>query len=252
MHRFFVEPDQVYNDHINILGQDIKHIKNVLRLKENDKIEITCEGINYYGEISSFEDDKVKVDIISKEEGVNEPNIDIVLYQGLAKGNRMDYIIQKGTEVGIKEFYIVDTKRTIVKIKNKKKEESRINRLQSIGEEAAKQTKRDYIPKVNGILKFNDMIELLKNEKNILVPYENKEQLSIGQVLRDIKIRKDENKRINLIIGSEGGFEDKEINDLKNIGGDIFTLGNRILRTETAGVVASTIILYDLGNIGVI
>ncbi|HLR21856.1 MAG TPA: RsmE family RNA methyltransferase [Tissierellaceae bacterium] len=252
MHRFFVEPDQVYNDHINILGQDIKHIKNVLRLKENDKIEIACEGINYYGEISSFEDDKVKVDIISKEEGVNEPNIDIVLYQGLAKGNRMDYIIQKGTEVGIKEFYIVDTKRTIVKIKNKKKEKSRINRLQSIGEEAAKQTKRDYIPKVNGILKFNDMVELLKDEKNILVPYENEEQLSIGQVLKDIKIRKNENKRINLIIGSEGGFEDKEINDLKNIGGDIFTLGNRILRTETAGVVASTIILYDLGNIGVI
>ncbi|HLS54058.1 MAG TPA: RsmE family RNA methyltransferase, partial [Tissierellaceae bacterium] len=117
----------------------------------------------------------------------------------------------------------------------------------TIAQEAAKQAKRDYIPEVKGILTFEEMLECLKGEDNIIVPYEAEENNSIGHNLRNIK-----NGRINLIIGPEGGFEKEEIKRLEEYGAKIVTLGPRILRTETAGLVAATIILYKLGDLGVI
>lgn len=247
MHRFFIESNQIEENHINIRGQDVKHIRDVLRLREGDEIEAVCHGINYFCQIDGLSKDEVIAKIISKKQGKSEPSIEIVLYQGLAKGNRMDFIIQKGTEIGIKEFQVVATKRSVVKIRDGKKEESRINRLQAIGEEAAKQAKRDYIPEVKGILSFDDMIDILKDEENVIVPYESEDDISIGESLKDIR-----GKQIHLIIGPEGGFADEEIAKLQAIDAKIVTLGPRILRTETAGIVASTIILYELGNLGVI
>lgn len=247
MHKFFVESHQVDDEYIEILGQDVKHIGNVLRLRPEEKIEICCEGINYYCEIKDILKDKIITKILSKKPGESEAPIEIVLYQGLAKGNKMDLILQKGTEIGIKEFYVVSTDRSIVKINDKKKENSRIERLQAITEEAAKQSKRDYIPKVNGILSFKEMLGMISKEDNIIVPYEDENHRSIGHVLKNIN-----GKKIHLIIGPEGGFETEEIQSLKEIGANIVTLGPRILRTETAGLVASTIILYELGDLGVI
>lgn len=110
-----------------------------------------------------------------------------------------------------------------------------------------KTIKRDYIPQVNNILNFDEMISILKGESNIIVPYEDEINTTIKQGLSNIKPRK-----INVIIGPEGGFEPDEIQGLKEIGAQIVTLGPRILRTETAGLVAATIILYEVGNLGVI
>lgn len=247
MHKFFVLPDQIGEKSIKIIGQDVKHMRDVLRLRIDDEIVVSCEGINYHCNIEDILKDKIVANILSKEIGKNEAPIKITLYQGLAKGNKMDFILQKGTEIGINEFFLVSTDRSIVKIKDKKKESSRIERLSSITEEAAKQSKRDYIPKVKGILSFKEMINLIKDEDNIIVPYEDEEEVGIGHALKATK-----GERIHLIIGPEGGFEPKEILSLKEIGAHIVTLGPRILRTETAGVVASTIILYELGDLGVI
>src|SRR5699024_1764468 len=121
------------------------------------------------------------------------------------------------------------------------KEESRIKRWNTIVDEAAKQSKRDILPKVEGILSFDKMIELLKGEENIIVPYENEKSNGIKSDLENIK-----GGDIHLIIGPEGGFDPEEIDKLKEIGAKIVTLGPRILRTETAGIVASSIILYEL------
>src|SRR5690625_5004699 len=118
MHKFFVESNQIDDSNINIIGQDVKHIRDVLRLKLKDNIEISCEGINYYCEIDNILKDKIVTKILSEKIGKNESPIEIILYQGLAKGNKMDFIIQKGTEIGIKEFYVVATDRSIVKIKD--------------------------------------------------------------------------------------------------------------------------------------
>ena len=247
MHRFFINKEQISDTNIEITGTDVKHIKDVLRLRTKDIIEVSCEGTNYTVKIKEIMKDKVLTDILSSEKGNSESIVDICLFQGLSKGNKMEVIFQKGTEVGVKEFYPVATHRSVVKIKELKKEQSKVERWNAITEEAAKQSKRDIIPKVRDILSFKDMIELLKDEDHIIVPYENEENLSIGESIRDLKQGK-----INIVIGPEGGFETEEIDALKSIGARIVTLGPRILRTETAGLVTATIVLYEAGNMGVI
>lgn len=247
MHKFFVEKDQIIEDKIKILGKDVKHIRDVLRLRINDNIVLSSQGINYFCSIEEILKGEIVAKILEQKEGNNESSVEIILYQGLAKGNKMDLIIQKGTEIGIKDFYPIVTNRSVVKIKDINKEETKLDRWNLISEEAAKQSKRDYIPKIQRVLSFDNMIELLKGEKNIIVPYEDEEALTIGKSLESIN-----DKKIHLVIGPEGGFEKEEIDKLKEVGGKIVTLGPRILRTETAGFVAATIILYELGDLGVI
>ncbi|MBZ2175739.1 16S rRNA (uracil(1498)-N(3))-methyltransferase [Schnuerera sp. xch1] len=247
MNRFFVGSKQVKENIIEITGKDVKHIKNVLRLKPKDTVEIISEGKHYTCQISNIFSDKVEVLILDSYNGKNESPIDIVLFQGIAKGSKMDLIIQKGTEIGIKEFYPLVTKRTVVKIKDSKKEKNKINRWSNIAEEASKQSKRDIIPLVNNVVGFDKMIDILKEEKNIIIPYEMENSYGLKKALKKIR-----GERVNLIIGPEGGFEKEEIQALKDIGGQVITLGNRILRTETAGIVTASIILYELGDLGVI
>lgn len=246
LHKFFVDIKQIDDENIYIEGRDFTHIKRVLRLRPKDTIEVSCNGTNYICEISEIGKDSIKTDILSIFLGNGEPDVEITLFQGLAKGSKMDYIIQKCVEIGVKDFYAVETGRAVVKINSPKKEASKIDRWQIIAEEAAKQSKRDYIPHIKGIISFTEMIELLKEEGNIIIPYENEENLSIKEGLKGIE------GRINLIIGPEGGFEEEEIKSLEEMGAKIVTLGRRILRTETAGLVASTIILYEFGDLGVI
>lgn len=247
MHRFFVDKDQIEDNEIEILGSDVKHIRDVLRLKVDEEVEVSSDGLTYIARIKSLEKSKVVLDIIDKYKGSNESPINIILYQGLAKGNKMDIIFQKGTEVGVKSFYPLATKRSIVKINNIKKEQAKVGRWNTIVDGAAKQSKRDIVPRVENVISFNEMIDLLRDEKNIIVPYENENSNGIKEDLQKIQ-----GEDIHLIIGPEGGFDPEEIDKLKDIGARIVTLGPRILRTETAGLVASSIILYELGDLGVI
>lgn len=249
MHRFFVSKDYVQDGNIIIKDKDFNHIKNVLRMDKGEKLEISSEGIIYLGEIESILDDSIVVNVLESKSS-SEEDIEITLFQGLAKGSKMDLIIQKGTEIGVKDFYAVSTHRTIVKINDEKKEKNRLKRWNSIAEEAAKQSKRAYIPEVKDIINFKNMIKLLSEEGCTIVPYEDEKNISIGEVLKQIKDRNE--KKINLIIGPEGGFEKGEIEAIKEIGGEVVSLGSKILRTETAGFVASTIILYELSGLGVI
>ncbi|MCF6466519.1 16S rRNA (uracil(1498)-N(3))-methyltransferase [Clostridium sp. Cult2] len=246
MNRFFVSKNQIMGNKIEILGKDVKHIKDVLRLKYKDKIEIVCEGKNYICEILEINPESIILSVLNIFQGKNEPPIDVVLYQGIAKGDKMDYIVQKCTEIGVKEIYPLITNRTVVKIKDRKKEQKKVDRWKAIAEEAAKQSKRDYIPLVNNVISYNEMIDVLKGEKNIIVPYEKEEVHTLKEALKDIKYGK-----IHIIIGPEGGFEEEEIDTIKIIGGKPVTLGPRIFRTETAGLVVISIALYELGDLGV-
>ena len=247
MHKFFVSEDQIDKLNIRVIGKDVKHIRDVLRLRINDEIILSSNKINYLCNIAEIEKTEIVTNIISQSIGTSEPKIQITLYQGLSKGSKMDFILQKGTEIGICNIYPVATHRSVTKFNEEKKEKSKLDRWNLITEEAAKQSKRDFIPMVHNVLSFHNMIEVLKNKDNIIIPYENEEGLTIGKALESV-IGND----LHLIIGPEGGFEDWEIEKLEEIGGKVVTLGGRILRTETAGFVASTIILYELGNLGVI
>ncbi len=250
MHRFFVNKEKIQDKKAIIENKDFNHIKNVLRMQIGENLEISSEKKLYLGEIERILEDHILIDILEEKDSVYRSNIEITLFQGLAKGSKMDLIIQKGTEVGVKNFYAVSTHRSIVKINDEKKKNSRLKRWNAIAEEAAKQSKQISIAEVKDIISFKEMIEILKEEKTIILPYEDEEKISIGEILKTIKEM--DKKKINLIIGPEGGFEKEEIEDIKDLGGSIVTLGSKILRTETAGLVASTIIFYELSGMGVI
>lgn len=244
MYRFFVGKDQVQGKVITVEDGDAKHIKDVLRMKIGQELELLEDTRVYTCKIVELEKGKVLFEILKERPGDNEARLKINLFQGLPKSTKMDMILQKGTEIGIRSFTPVMMKRSVSKIENEKKEKSKMARWEEILEASAKQAKRDLIPKMEKVLYFKEMVNLLSEKKNILVAYEDEDMLHIGEAFKSL-----EGEEVNIVIGPEGGFEDEEIDGLKAIGANVVSLGSRILRTETAGLVAATICLYENGDI---
>lgn len=250
MPKFFINTDNIKNnEEIWVIGNDVNHLKNVLRKKVNDKI-IICNSDtreNYECRIKDIEENKIICKILSKEKSVSESKLNITIFQGLPKADKMELIIQKCTELGVKYIVPVDTKRTIVKLKDKDKQ-TKVLRWQKIAEVAAKQSGRDIIPKIENIV---DMSKLeFKEYDKILVLYENEERVSIKQEIEKLKKLNKENLNIGIVIGPEGGLDEAEIEKIKlknNV--SVVTLGKRILRTETVALVVSGILMYELGDL---
>lgn len=251
MHKFFTEPQNITETEGKILGDDVKHIYKVLRLNEGEEVVLNnCEGVEYLGEIKSITKSEVIVSIIKKLDINNESSVKVHLFQGLPKGQKMDLIVQKGTELGVVEFIPTITARVDVKLKGEFKKLDRLNR---IALEASKQSKRSIVPQVNEVVEFDEAIRQLKEMDLVLIPYENAEDFGVKSLIKHLKNEnKDLNsiKNVGVLIGPEGGFEEEEINSLKEEGFYIVTLGNRILRTETAGFTATALIQYELGDLG--
>ncbi|HCW53474.1 MAG TPA: 16S rRNA methyltransferase [Clostridium sp.] len=251
MHKFFTSQNNITDTQGIILGDDVKHIYKVLRLNEGEKVVLNdCEGTEYLGKINTITKNEVVVDIIEKLDINNESRVKIHLYQGLPKGQKMDLIVQKGTELGIYQFIPTITSRVDVKLKGEFKKLDRLNR---IALEASKQSKRSIIPKVNEVVSFDEALEELKSMDLVLVPYENAKNFGIKTLMKklnDEKVDLDSIKNIGIVIGPEGGFEEEEIEILKEQGAYIITLGNRILRTETAGFTATALVQYELSDLG--
>ncbi|NSB16848.1 16S rRNA (uracil(1498)-N(3))-methyltransferase [Clostridium beijerinckii] len=251
MHKFFTEPHNISETEGKILGDDVKHIYKVLRLSEGEEVVLNnCEGIEYLGEIETITKSEVIVKIIKRLDINNESKVKVHLFQGLPKGQKMDLIVQKGTELGVSEFIPVTTARVDVKLKGEFKKLDRLNR---IALEACKQSKRSVIPQVKEVIDFNEAINELKKMDLIIVPYENAEDFGIKTLVRKLErdnVDLDNINNVGILIGPEGGFEESEIDTLKEQGAYIVTLGNRILRTETAGFTATALIQYELGDLG--
>lgn len=247
MDRFFT-PKKNINLEQNtciIEGEDVKHISKVLRCKENDKLEV-CDMDNneYICQIKEINKDSILLDIIEKVNVKRESNLKVKLYQGMPKGTKMELILQKLTEIGVDEIVLVQTKRSVTKIDNKK-EDKKIERWERIIYEAAKQSKRGKIPTLTGVLTFNEALEDMKGNDLNLCPYENERTVVIKEAIKGKQIN-----NIGIFVGPEGGFEEEEIEKIQNIDGQVVSLGPRILRTETASVVASSIVLYELSDLG--
>ncbi|KGM97912.1 16S rRNA methyltransferase [Clostridium novyi A str. 4552] len=248
MHKFFVSENNILSDMAIIEGEDVKHIYKVLRLKEGDKVNINnCNGKEFLGTIDYIDKSKVEVKLLEELEINNEPPIEVYLYQGLPKASKMDLIVQKCTELGIREITPVVTSRVVSSINDIKRESKKLDRWNRIAFEACKQNKRTLIPKVNDIINMDELKEQLKEMDLIVVPYENAENYGIKQMIKNVK---GEVKKVGIIIGPEGGFEQEEIEALKNIEAQIVTLGPRILRTETAGFTCLALLMYELGDLG--
>lgn len=243
MSKFFVKENQINNDKIHILGEDVNHIANVLRMKKEDEVQICNQetGENYITKITSFSKDEIECEIVEKIIETVESNVDITLFQGIPKFDKMELIIQKNTEVGVKKIVPVLMERTVVKL-DEKTASKKIERWQKIAEVAAKQSMRDIIPEIENIVKLKDITK--QDYDTVLVAYENEEKNMLKQELK--KLQGKDRYKIAIVIGPEGGISEKEIEILKNIGAVFVSLGKRILRTETAGIVMSGNIMYEL------
>ena len=247
MDRFFVDKSNIdlENGTCIIEGEDVKHISKVLRCKVGEKLEI-CDKDNseYVCEITDISKNQVDLNIIEKNEIKRESDLKVKLYQGLPKSTKMEFILQKLTEVGVDEIILVSTKRSVVKVDDKK-EGKKLERWERIIYEAAKQSKRGKIPTLRGVLSFDEALEDMKNNDMNICPYENEKTVSIKRAIRGSDIN-----NIGIFVGPEGGFEEEEIQTLQDIDSKVVSLGPRILRTETASVVASSIVLYELSDLG--
>ena len=203
---------------------------------------------NYICEILELTAKSVTCKILEEIQSIAEGNVELHIFQGLPKADKMELIIQKGTELGVSEFVPVSFKRSIVKI-SPKDEKKKIDRWNKISEVAAKQSKRDIIPKVRNVESIKNVCNEIKNYDIVLLAYELEENNYIKNELLKIKNTK-ENYKIAVIIGPEGGIEKEEVEVLENAGAKVISLGKRILRTETVALQVSSIIMYELENGG--
>ena len=243
MHRFFVEPEQVGQDMVTITGNDVNHMKNVLRMKQGDKIGISDgTGMEYTCEVESLDQWAVTARILETQDSRRELASRITLFQGLPKSDKMELIIQKAVELGVYEVIPVATRNTVVRL-DKKKEESKRKRWQAIAESAAKQSKRMLIPNVHEVLTFKEALKYAESMDVRLIPYElAKGMQETKEILADIQ----PGQSIGIFIGPEGGFEEKEVETAISEGAKPITLGKRILRTETAGLAILSVLMFQL------
>lgn len=245
MHHFFVDKNQIKEDCVLITGSDVNHIKNVLRMKVTEEVLIsdgTCK--DYVCILESITDELIIARISDINIDGTELSCKFYLFQGMPKSDKMELIIQKAVELGVFEIIPVMTKRSIVKLDEKKKE-AKIKRFNLLSESAAKQSRRMIIPKVNNFMTFKEALSYAREFSMNIIPYENfKDMQTTKQVISKV----DKEMKVGLFIGPEGGFDEEEIKLAIEAGCMQISLGKRILRTETAGLALLSILMFTIEN----
>lgn len=239
MFNFFVQKENISNGIIHIDGGDFNHIKNVLRMKEGDTFLVSVDGKSHLSKIESFADNKVIAKVIEENYLDTSLPVEIHLFQALPKADKLELIIQKAVELGAEKILPVQTEYCVVKLDDKKSK-SKVERWRAISESAAKQCKRAFVPQVEQPLSFKKMLEIVNTYDLFLVAYENEQgALSTKSALSKIE----KGKKIAILIGSEGGLSQKEVDELKEKGALTISLGKRILRAETAAITALSVLM---------
>lgn len=244
MNRFFVDDPGAFSDRsVVITGEDVNHVKNVLRLKENDELIVSDgRGRDYHCRISGITNEEVVADICDICDNFSELSTEITLFQGFPKGDKMELIIQKTVELGVTRIVPVMTKRTVVKFDDKKAKK-KTERYNMIAESAAKQSGRGMIPEVTMPVSFAEAVSMAEKLDMNIIPYEEAEGVEYSRnIIKSIKGK----KSLGIFIGPEGGFAREEVEKALDAGASAITLGHRILRTETAGMAVISIIMFEL------
>ena len=240
MYQFFVAPGQIQGTEAIITGSDVNHIRNVLRMKVGEKVRISDnEGNDFYCEVAQIGKEEVSLSVLERAEDT-EPSLKITLFQGLPKGDKMEQVVQKSVELGVSEIIPVAMKNCVVKL-DEKRARTKQARWQAIAESAAKQSKRSMIPRVGEVMSFADAAAYAKKLDVRIQPYENKRGLAHP---REVFGRIPKGVSVGIFIGPEGGYDSSEIALAKD-DMEMVSLGNRILRTETAGLCAISMLLYE-------
>lgn len=244
MNRFFVDMDgRESGTSITLTGGDVNHIRNVLRLKPGEQILISDgRGRDYYCRISDIDGEHVVADIEDVCDNFAELPVEVTLFQGYPKSDKMDLIVQKMVELGVHRIVPVFTARTVVKL-DAKKAAKKTERYNLIAESAAKQSGRGLIPEVLTPVTFAHAIEMASELDMNIIPYEEAEGLEYSRkVLSEIHGK----KSLGIFIGPEGGFSRDEVEQAMSAGAKSITLGHRILRTETAGLAVMSIVMFEI------
>ncbi len=247
MTRFFVPTDQIHDNTVILKGEDRHHLLNVLRQGPGAEITVlNGKGQEYQVKVITITSDEVIGEIIKQVERQTEPKIKIVLVQSLPKGDKFEFILQKNTELGVSVYQPVISERSTIRLDDggaRKKEE----RWRKIIREAAEQSGRQIIPELRPVRSWNQFLKERDFPGLLLIPWEGEKEHSLKQVLNE---QKEAPENITVVIGSEGGFSQKEVEQAVQVGAIPVTLGPRILRTETAGLVVASTILYHFGDLG--
>ena len=246
MHRFFVP--QLYNEEMYIVGVDARHISKVLRMQPGAQLQIVSDdGVSAMAEITAIDSERVTVRCLEKLAESHEPRVKLVLAQGLAKGEKMDFIIQKAVEMGAYSVIPVAMEHSVVRLDGAKAAK-KVERWQKIAESAAKQSKRDIIPEVQPVQSMTEMLAKCTCQTKIIA-HECEDRLSLKAALKAAEEAGGISELL-LIIGPEGGISEGELEQARQAEAVPVSLGRRILRAETAGLVAISAVFYETGDLG--
>jgi len=258
---FYVKPENVGNDSLKIVGEEAKHILTVLRYQKGETIDVVdgC-GTRYKVLIQDLGKDYVEGKILSKKRRENEPIVHLTLAQAICKGPRMDFLIEKVTEIGVSTIIPILTENTVIKIGKTADEDGsasptakrKTERWRRLAIASMKQSLRSILPDIHNPIRFSDFLpkiktfdlsligSLEKGAKSLRECDELKKRLRNKEALHDVLI----------MVGPEAGFTEDELSRAKTFGAIPITLGSRRLRTETAGIVFSSLVLYELKDLG--
>ncbi len=249
-HRFFISKEQIKDTSVYLSDDQARQIHHVLRLRQGDRINIlTNDGWEYEVELLTTNSDQATGTLTNGWLVGNEPTIKLALYQSMLKQDKFEWVLQKGTEIGVTSFIPIITKRTI--IRQIKLKQNKIARWQRIISEAAEQSGRGRIPTLSQPIEYAAALTTVQTEQSAMIPWESESKNTIAAYLDRNKARNSQLiQNVALFIGPEGGFSDQEVLDARGAGIMPVTLGPRILRAETAALIAATITLHELGEMG--
>lgn len=242
MHRFFAE--RKVAELLYLAKDDIKHFKDVLRIKDDEEVEVYIDGSGYIAHMNSYAKDELSLRIVSEIKDKYESDMKVTLFQSLVKSDKMDFIIQKAIEMGVYSIVPTETKRSIVKKKDIK--DKKLERYKNIAKAAAMQSKREFIPEVQEAVKLDESKDLLSGYDLVLIAYEGETEHSI----KDYDIKNANN--VAIFVGPEGGFDESEIEALKSSGCKSISMGKRILRAETAPIALLAMLYYEHNGSGLL
>lgn len=242
MYQFFVTDDQIGDDTIRVIGSDVNHMKNVLRMKPGERVRISNQsGRDFLCSVESLSENEIRLHIEQKDIPGTELPAKIYLFQGIPKGERMETVIEKTVELGVYEIIPVAMKYCVVKL-DEKKAGKKVARWQEIARSAAKQSKRSIIPRIHPVMSFDEAAAYAKACDVRLVPYENEEGMTAtARAFEGLSGA----ETISVFIGPEGGFAEEEIHALRG-DSQVISLGRRILRTDTASITMLSMLMMGL------
>lgn len=251
MRRFFVTTDAVQDGIVQFDTELAHHMGKVLRLSAGEQVTVsTGDGTAYLVELEQFSKDAVTGRILEQMDHLQETNIEVVLYQGMPKGDKLEWIIQKCTEIGVSRIIPVEMSRSVVHF-DSNKAAKKLERWQKIAQEASQQSKRIQVPTVGPYYTWKQFLQQLEQETEqelglTIVFWEDEQTQSLKALLRN---QQEKPQRINLVVGPEGGLSEEEVAALRALGAVSASLGKRILRTETAGMAGLSMILYEFDEL---